>query len=68
MGVISYILVFGLLAALSASAIWGLWWAMKTGQFTQFQKGAASIFDEDEPIGSVTDVFPETKAPGIRRS
>ena len=68
MSVVAYILIFGLLAAFSASAIWGLWWAMKTGQFAQFQKGAASIFDDEEPIGFVTDVFPETKAPGIRRS
>ena len=67
MSVVAYILIFGLLAAFSASAIWGLWWAMKTGQFAQFQKGAASIFDEDEPIGSVTDTFPETKARGSRR-
>ena len=61
MSTISYILVFGLLAAFSASAIWGLWWAMKTGQFSQFQKGAASIFDDEEPIGRKTDAFPIQK-------
>ena len=61
MSTISYILVFGLLAAFSASAIWGLWWAMKTGQFSQFQKGAASIFDDEEPIGRKTDAFPTQK-------
>ncbi len=65
---ISYILVFGVLAALSASAIWALWWAMKTGQFARFQEGASSIFDKDEPVGSVTDTFPKTKASGNRRS
>jgi nitrogen fixation-related uncharacterized protein len=61
MSAVAYILVFGLLAALSASAVWGLWWAMKTGQFAQFQKGAASIFDEEEPIGRKTDAFPARK-------
>lgn len=58
MGAVAYILVFGVLAALSASAVWGLWWAMKTGQFAQIQQGAASIFDEEEPIGRKTDAFP----------
>lgn len=58
MTAISYILVFGLLAALSASAVWGLWWALKTGQFSSFQKGANSIFDANEPIGAPTDAFP----------
>ena len=67
MSTISYILVFGLLAAFSASAIWGLWWAMKTGQFSRIQEGAASIFDKDEPVGSATDVFPDAKARERRR-
>lgn len=52
-----YILVFGILLLFGATVIWALWWAIRGGQFSDFQKGATSIFDEDEPIGEVTDHF-----------
>jgi len=58
---IASILVFGMIAALSASVIYGLWWAMRKGQMSDFAKGATSIFDDDEPIGQVTDAFPDKK-------
>lgn len=45
-------LLFGL------SAVYGLVWAIRTGQFSNFGRGAMSIFDEDEPVGETTDVFP----------
>jgi cbb3-type cytochrome oxidase maturation protein len=61
MDILSYIFVFGLLGALSASVIWGLWWAIRGGQFSDFNKGAVSIFDEDEPEGRQTDSFPPTR-------
>lgn len=56
---IGYILVFGVIAALSASCVWALWWAMKGGQFSNFAQGAVSIFDDDEPEGMRTDAFPD---------
>jgi len=58
---IASILVFGMIAALSASVIYGLWWAMRKGQMSDFAKGATSIFDDEEPIGQVTDAFPDKK-------
>lgn len=61
MSVIPYILIFGLFAALFASVIWGLWWAIHAGQFSDFQKGATSIFDDQEPVGRPTDTFPGAK-------
>lgn len=66
-----YILVFGLLGVLSASVVWGLWWALRGGQFSNFQKGARSIFDADEPVGKVTDASltpPDAAAPGQKPS
>lgn len=45
---------------LSLSAIAALIWAIRTNQFSNFQKGAHSIFDEDEPIGEMTDEFPDS--------
>jgi nitrogen fixation-related uncharacterized protein len=62
MSSMAYIMIFGLLAGLTASSIYGLYWAARRGQFASFQKNAASIFDEEEPIGFRTDAFPdETK-------
>lgn len=54
----AYILVFGLLAIFGASVIWGLWWAIRGGQMSDFAKGARSIFDAEEPEGRPTDRFP----------
>ncbi len=44
---------------LGLSAIAALIWAIRTNQFQNFQQGAQSIFDEEEPIGEMTDRFPE---------
>jgi nitrogen fixation-related uncharacterized protein len=41
-----------------ASAAYALHWAAKNGQLKEFDKGAASIFDDEEPVGKQTDFFP----------
>jgi cbb3-type cytochrome oxidase maturation protein len=56
-----YILVFGILALFGVMVVWALWWAIRGGQFSDFQKGATSIFDDDEPLGKLTDAFPDRK-------
>ena len=61
MNIVTYIFLFGLIIAFSASVIWALWWAMRGGQFSNFQRGATSIFDDEEPIGRRTDAFPEER-------
>jgi len=33
-------------------------WAIRTGQMRNFSRGALSIFDDEEPVGTVTDSFP----------
>jgi cbb3-type cytochrome oxidase maturation protein len=53
------IAVFGTAMALGAMAILALAWAIRTGQFDDFRSGATSIFDEEEPIGEMTDSFPD---------
>ena len=53
-----YIVVFGILGLFSGTVIWALWWAVRGGQMSHFQRGATSIFDDDEPVGKVTDAFP----------
>ena len=54
-----YLLVFGILALFGVMVVWALWWAIRGGQFSDFQNGATSIFDEDEPLGTLTDTFPD---------
>jgi len=48
-----------------ASVVYALYWASKKGQLRDFEKGAESIFDDEEPIGRQTDFFPG-KAPVVK--
>lgn len=58
----AYILVGFLFASLFfVGASIALYWAHKHGQLSNLEKGSTSIFDEDEPMGEVTDSFPEKK-------
>jgi nitrogen fixation-related uncharacterized protein len=54
-----YVFVAVLATAVMASGVYALYWAVKTGQFQQFEKGATEIFDQEEPIGQPTDHFPK---------
>lgn len=51
--------IWAVIAILSLSSVSALIWAISSGQLGDFQKGAMSIFDEDEPIGETTDSFPD---------
>ena len=53
-----YSLAFLLALALTAMAVYGLYWASRHGQLRNFESGAASIFDAAEPVGQATDRFP----------
>lgn len=55
-----YGLIWGSWVLFGISTIWGLVWAVRTGQFQRLDRGARSIFDEEEPVGHMTDVFPGT--------
>jgi cbb3-type cytochrome oxidase maturation protein len=54
-----YLLVFGVLTGFFGSVIYALNWAIRSGQFSDYQKGARSIFDDEEPVGEMTDFFPD---------
>ena len=47
---------FALLAGITM--VWLLAWAIRRGEFNNPREAAKMIFDEDEPIGLVTDNFP----------
>lgn len=57
------LLAFFVAVAITASAVYALGWASRNGQLKNFEEGAASIFDESEPIGRPTDFFPKKRAP-----
>ena len=50
--------VFGLACLFFLGAAYALHWAHKNKQLENFEEGALSIFDEDEPVGEQTDFFP----------
>jgi hypothetical protein len=58
MGLVQWILFIGSFVILPGSALLALRWAAKSGHFDQLEKGALLIFDEEEPVGTVTDHFP----------
>ncbi len=53
-----YLIIGGSVAVAGATAVYGLVWAIRTGQMRNFSRGALSIFDDEEPVGTVTDSFP----------
>jgi cbb3-type cytochrome oxidase maturation protein len=59
----SYIIAFVIALLITASAVFALRWAVKSGQFRDFEKGAETIFDEDEPMGRPQDSFPGKPPP-----
>lgn len=58
------LLILVTVTGLTVSAIVAFGWAMKDGQFADFEAGARSIFDAAEPVGQVTDEFPKGKDRG----
>ncbi|HUJ42255.1 MAG TPA: hypothetical protein VLW52_01485 [Opitutaceae bacterium] len=55
---IFYTLAFIIATAISGTAVYALYWSSKHGQLRDFERGATSIFDEQEPVGRMTDHFP----------
>ena len=53
-----YCFIMGIIIIFSAGALAAFYWAARSGQFKQVGEGAASIFNEEEPIGKITDSFP----------
>ena len=58
---LAFVIIFGTVAALGLTVLWAFTWAIRTGQLENFQRGATSIFDSDEPLGRVTDQFPDPR-------
>jgi nitrogen fixation-related uncharacterized protein len=57
--IIVWILFVSSVIVLPAVALLALRWAVRHGEFRNLQKTALSIFDEEEPVGRMTDHFPD---------
>jgi cbb3-type cytochrome oxidase maturation protein len=62
--IVVYAVIWSSAVILGLSAVWGLVWAIRNGQFQGLRQGAESIFDEDEPVGMPTDAFPGRRGQG----
>jgi cbb3-type cytochrome oxidase maturation protein len=52
---ITYAIFAASVVLFGGSAVLALVWAMKDGQLRDFQRGATSIFDDEEPVGRPTE-------------
>lgn len=55
------LLAFGFFG-LGGSALIAFFWAVRTGQLRNLDKAPAIIFDGAEPVGLVSDCFPDQKS------
>ncbi len=53
-----FIFIWGFALIAGVTMVWLLAWAIKQGEFKNLRQGARSIFDDEEPVGMVTDYFP----------
>jgi nitrogen fixation-related uncharacterized protein len=53
-----YVMIWGFALICGLTAVYGLTWAIQNGQMRRFGEGAMSIFDDEEPVGEMTDGFP----------
>lgn len=53
-----YILIWGTWVIFGISVVWALSWAVDRGHLSDVEQAGRSIFDEEEPVGEMTDFFP----------
>lgn len=58
-----YVILASSFVLLTGSALLALRWALRTGQLRDSKKTALVIFDDDEPVGEMTDFFPGKEPP-----
>ena len=58
-----YVVIFGTVVLLGLTVVILFGWAIKSGQLRDFERGATTIFDPDEPQGEETDWFPDQSSP-----
>ncbi len=61
---IYYLILVAGFVFLTGSALLALRWALRSGQLQHPAKTALQIFDDEEPLGQMTDWFPGHPQPG----
>jgi nitrogen fixation-related uncharacterized protein len=56
-----FVFIWSFAIVAGATTVWILAWAIKQGEFKDLRAGARSIFSDEEPVGMVTDYFPNEK-------
>lgn len=57
-----YILIGFIFASIFfVAAAMALHWAHRNGQLSNLEQGAQTIFDDDEPMGEISDQFPKKR-------
>ncbi len=62
MNSVVYFLLAAGLVFFGGTTLAAFYWAARTGQFRNLDAGSRVIFDDDEPVGTATDVFADKKA------
>lgn len=57
-----WILFVSSIVVLPATALLAFRWALRHGEFNHLEKTALSIFDDEEPVGRVSDHFPRPQS------
>ncbi|MCS7063261.1 MAG: hypothetical protein NZM04_04330 [Methylacidiphilales bacterium] len=57
------IIIFTAIILMAISAIAAFTWTARRGEFDHLDQIATQIFDQEEPIGQLSDRFPDQKIP-----
>jgi len=58
---LSFVLILLILVGFTVTTVFIFGWAARTGQFSDLNAGAKTVFSPDEPEGESTDSFPDKK-------
>lgn len=53
-----YGLIWGSWVVFGLVAVWAFGWAVQDGQFGDLSEQSEMLFDDEEPVGEMTDTFP----------
>lgn len=60
-----YGLIWGSWIIFGLVAVWAFGWAIRSGQFRELSAQSKTIFDAEEPVGEMTDTFPDVDAADV---
>jgi cbb3-type cytochrome oxidase maturation protein len=55
------VIIFAAIILMAISAVAAFTWTARRGEFDHLDQTAESIFDTEEPIGELSDIFPDAR-------